>query len=374
MSDLERITIDGSVLEGGGQILRNSVALSALLSKPITIENIRHNRRPPGLKNQHAAGLQLAAEISSANLIGCTLKSSTIHFDPGRISTSSPYLADPHTAGSTTLLLQISLPCLLFSDSPEPSDLTLRGGTNADHAPQIDYTQQIFLPFLRWHYGLEPKLKIRMRGYYPKGGGEIYFSMPPIQGPLPSITLTNRGNLKIIRGKAYVAGLRRSVASQMRTSAIAQLTASGISRQLIDIEEVQERERDAVGSGSGIVLWAETDEGCLLGGSAIGLKSRSPTSVAEEAVKELVRNLEHGGCVDEYLQDQIIIFLALAQGKSTVRTGPLTLHTRTGIWVAEKLTNAKFEVEEQSDGSILLSCTGIGYTAPLRSPPIAPGA
>lgn len=100
----------------------------------------------------------------------------------------------------------------------------------------------------------------------------------------------------------------------MRTSAIAQLTASGISRQLIDIEEVQERERDAVGSGSGIVLWAETDEGCLLGGSAIGLKSRSPTSVAEEAVKELVRNLEHGGCVDEYLQVNTFGILCVNSG------------------------------------------------------------
>lgn len=126
--------------------------------------------------------------------------------------------------------------------------------------------------------------------------------MPPIHGPLPPVTLTNRGTIKSIRGKAYVAGLRPSVAVQMRTSATSKLIAAGIDKQLILIEDVRESERDAVGSGSGIVLWAETEEGCIIGGSAIGAKSKSPTSVANDAVKELMSNLEHGGCVDEYLQ------------------------------------------------------------------------
>jgi len=102
----------------------------------------------------------------------------------------------------------------------------------------------------------------------------------------------------------------------------------------------------------------------LIGGSAVSSKGKEAADVGGTAAAELIRNLEHGGCVDEFLQDQIIIFMALAEGKSTVRTGPLTLHTKTAIWVAEQLTDAKFEIDEDSSGTITITCQGIGFKAP----------
>ncbi|TFY68064.1 hypothetical protein EVJ58_g1221 [Rhodofomes roseus] len=93
----------------------------------------------------------------------------------------------------------------------------------------------------------------------------------------------------------------------MRNSAAAALQNGGIDPDIIHIEAIREESRDAVGSGSGIVLWAETDGGCVLGGSAIGVKGKKPAKVGEEAAHELLRNLAHGGCVDEYMQVRFMI-------------------------------------------------------------------
>ncbi|KAI0807299.1 RNA 3'-terminal phosphate cyclase [Fomes fomentarius] len=369
MPSTEPLQVDGGVLEGGGQLLRIAVGLSALLSRPISINNIRASRKPPGLRFQHAAGLRLVAEICSARLDRCDPGSSSIDFYPqSKPRLSQSYSADPGTAGSIALLLQVSLPCLLFSPgSPaDASTLVLRGGTNATQSPQIDYTQHVFLPFLRTHFGLAPQLQIVKRGYYPKGGGEVHLSIPPVTAPIPPLTLTARGKVKFVHGRSYVAGLPKNLADSMRAAAVTVLEEFGIDKKHIKIESVREKPADAIASGSGVVLWAETEDGCIIGGSAIGRKGTDPPSVGRTAARELTTNLAHGGCVDEYMQDQMIIFLALAHGKSTVKTGPLTLHTRTAIWVAEQLTEAKFHVQESETGAII-ECEGIGYGAGLSA-------
>lgn len=319
------LLIDGSVLEGGGQLLRNSVALSALLARRITIQNIRHSRKPPGLKNQHAAGkfavpfipctsdigtgLQLVADICSARTTGVKNGSCSVDFTPGRIQLGKEFSADPGTAGSISLLLQVSLPCLLFGQPSEmATTLVLKGGTNASNAPQIDYTQHLLLPFLSKHFGLAPKLRINQRGYFPKGGGLVTVTVPTIASgcSIPSFTLTERGAIKRIYGKSYVAGtLPIILAHKMAKAAVQKLSSAlTLDAKLIDIERVKEPDSGvgAKGSGSGIILWAETEGGCILGGSALGAKRKDGAAVGEEAADELVRGLESGGCVDEYMQ------------------------------------------------------------------------
>ncbi|KAJ7756782.1 RNA 3'-terminal phosphate cyclase domain-containing protein [Mycena maculata] len=367
--------IDGSVLEGGGQILRNSISLAALLGKPISIHKVRNGRKPPGLKNQHRTGIELAAEIASARLTGATNGSTEVEFAPGRI-TPGNYTADPVTAGAATLLLQISLPLLLFTPSATPSTLTLKGGTNATSAPQIDYIQRVFLPFATRHFGLKVDVDVRRRGYFPRGGGEVHVTVfPGADGArLTSASVMERGTVTRIGGIAHIAGLPGHLGRTMAEGATRRLAQRGFAPDAavpvpVEIESRREKNENTVGAGSGIVLWAELAGGGVIGGSAVGRKGADAVTVGEEAANELINGLEADGCVDEWLQDQIIIFMALAEGTSEVRCGKdgLTLHTRTAIWVAEQLTDAKFDVTVEDSGHTIIRCTGIGYTAPTDS-------
>ncbi|PVG03083.1 RNA 3'-terminal phosphate cyclase [Serendipita vermifera] len=357
--------IEGSTLEGGGQILRNTVALSTLLGQPITVNNIRRGRTPSGMRAQHAAGINLVGQISQDSFLnGASKDSETLEYIPGKL-TGGDYLADPGTAGSTTLLLQIAFPCLLYAPAPseDGSKLRLRGGTNAVHAPQIDYIQKVFLPFMRQHFRVNADVEIIRRGYYPKGGGEVVVRIQPVSEPLPAIAVLDRGEVMKIRGRSYVAGWPIELAKDCRDAAVSLLTQRGIDPSIIDIPYVKELPTEAHGSGSGIVLWAETENGCILGGGAIGKKGADPAEVGKEAAEELFENLNQGGCVDKALQDQWIIFGALAKGTSRIRCGlPLTLQTRTAIWLAEQMTEAKFrEIPDEDGKTVVLECDGIGF-------------
>ncbi|KAF8919535.1 RNA 3'-terminal phosphate cyclase domain-containing protein [Mucidula mucida] len=357
------ILIDGSVLEGGGQILRNSIAFSSLLGKPISINKIRNSRRPPGLKNQHRTGLELASTIASAQLDGAQNGSCGIQYTPGSLRLPGHYTGDSVTAGATTLLLQIALPLLLFSKDPSPSSLTLKGGTNAQSAPQIDYTQHVFFPFIRDHFGVSVNLDIKKRGYFPKGGGEVFVQVSPTSGTLNAIRLMDRGKVKAIRGIAHLAGLPGHIGPSMVEGAKEYLVAesSELKDVPIEIESKRERNDNTFGAGSGIVLWAELEGGGIIGGSALGKKGLEASAVGRAAAEELLRGLNADGCVDEYLQDQIIILMALAKGLSEMRLN--TDPPRTAIWVAELLTDAIFDVIEEPSGHTVVRCTGIGYSA-----------
>jgi len=66
-------------------------------------------------------------------------------------------------------------------------------------------------------------------------------------------------------------------------------------------------------------------------------------------------------CVDEFLQDQLIIFMALAKGTSKIRTGKLELHTETSIHFSQLLTGAKFKVTPDLAKTFIIECEGIGF-------------
>ncbi|XP_013790831.1 RNA 3'-terminal phosphate cyclase-like isoform X1 [Limulus polyphemus] len=353
----EIITIDGGVMEGGGQILRMAMAFSTLLRKPIRVTNIRAGRSNPGLRPQHLTGLQLVRDLCGGRLKGGEIGSTDISFYPGPVK-SGEFVANTGTAGSVMLLFQVAFPCLLFGGGP--SRLSLRGGTNAEMAPQIDYTLMVFKPILE-KFGVKFDCNIVRRGYYPKGGGEVVVKTSPVASFLQPVDIVTAGQVTHFSGRSFVAGvLPIKVAHAMADS------ASRVLRQAypgvpLKIDRIKEPSEVAVGNGSGIVIMAETSTGCLLGGSALGRKGESAEKVGEAAAKELLDDLNCGGCVDHHLQDQLIIFMALAKGESRIKTGPVTLHTETAIYVVQLLTEAKFNlVKDEVHNSCIIECQGIG--------------
>lgn len=285
-------------------------------------------------------------------------------------SCNNEIVGDTQTAGSICLLLQAVLPYALFSscnkeDNDVACKLILRGGTNATMAPPIDYFEHVFVPTLLQHTNLgrlpESAIctNVLTRGFYPKGGGHVEVVVQPPRTPwtLSPIRLMERGDITQLRIRAFTAGnLHSSVAKKLAAIAKAQLKeyfANDTDYAGVPLNVELSHLTNAVGSGCGILLVAQTSTGCLMGSSAIGSRKVSNEDTVRQATSEMRDLLMSGAaCVDDYLQDQLILYMALAKGTSEILTNGITLHTRTAIWLAEQLCEGvRFEVAKLHDNN-----------------------
>lgn len=353
-----RLHIDGSQGEGGGQLVRNAMSLAAILRKEIQVDRIRAGRSKPGLRAQHMTALKLASDIcGKGNLQGAELGSTEFHYSPcPSHEQNSDYertlVGDTGTAGSICLLLQAALPCALLG-SASPSSLILKGGTNADMAPQYDYWEHVFLPTFRERFRLSADLiqaRVMKRGYFPRGGGEVHVRVMPLQKPLSPIRMLDRGDLSQIYVRSFHAGnLPRHLAADIAEEANVFLQKNLPHAGKIDWTTDIVTEKHAVGSGLGILIVAKTTTDCRLASSSLCSPKQKEKEMGREAAIELLKTLKAGGCVDDWLQDQLILYMALADGTSEILTGSLTLHTQTAIMIAQQITGASFHIERLSD-------------------------
>src|SRR5947209_6778794 len=164
MSDA-RLEIDGSFGEGGGQILRTSLALSLLTGKPFRLFNVRARRAKPGLHAQHLTGVRAAATVGAAKLRGASLGSTDLTFEPGPV-TPGRYRFDIGTAGATGLVLHtVYLPLALTG---RPSELTLTGGTHVTTSPNFHFLDATWRNYMA-ACGLGMRLRLVRPGFYPRG-------------------------------------------------------------------------------------------------------------------------------------------------------------------------------------------------------------
>lgn len=346
------IRIDGGMLEGGGQILRIATALSGITGIPVEIYNIRSKRPKPGLKAQHLTGIKALADLTNASVDGLQMGSKKITFIP-TIRKGGFYKVDVKTAGSVTLLLQVLIPVAIFT--PKRVQFELIGGTTVKWSPPIPSVQYILLPILK-KMGTQTQIEIIKHGFYPKGGGIVNIVIDPIKKLRP-ITIDNIGKIEDIRGISYCAKLPEHVAIRQMKAATSELKKASFQ----NIEITSEQITDSFSPGSGITLWAKTNTDAIIGADAIGEKGKPAEVVGREASKRLLKTINAKSPVDAFLSDQLIIYMALADGTSKIVTNEFTLHTKTAIEVCKQIINASFSVNEEKNGRVEIICKGVGF-------------
>jgi RNA 3'-terminal phosphate cyclase (ATP) len=323
--------IDGSYGEGGGQILRTSVALSAVTGKSIEIDNIRKTRPRPGFAAQHVKAVESVATICDAEIDGCFLHSTHMNFKPGKIR-GGIYQIDIGTAGSVSLFLQCMMPAAIHA--PETIRIKIIGGTDVSWSPSIDYLRFVALSALS-RMGYDCEIRLIRRGYYPRGGGCVEAVINPSS---LRITSFNTNLCSFVEGISHSSGLPSHVTERQAASAEKKLRQEGYETRTA-LEE-----NDYPSTGSGITLWCGTT-----GGSALGKPGLRAEKVGESAAEAVLSELKSGTGVDIYLADQLIPYMALAGGGSFT-TRMITTHTKTNIWVTEQFLDVKFKIEELETG------------------------
>lgn len=343
------IEIDGSMMEGGGQLLRMATSYSAILGEPIHVTNIRASRQQPGLKPQHLTTLQAATKISKAKIQGAYIGSSEIVFKPDGIR-GGEYHFDIGTAGSISLLLQCLNPILLYAD--KPSMVSVIGGTAVNWSPPIPFLEHVLYPALE-SMGVELMIQVERHGFYPKGGGEIKQHITPVEFFEPF--RPGDVSVKSITGISLCGALPEHVAVRQAETAEKRLKELRLKTKI----NYMRAEPASIGPGSFLVIWFEGTN-IFMGSDSVGARGRTAEEVGDEAAKKLIREYRSRAHVDRHTGDHLILPASLADGESVFKVSEITLHTLTAIEIAKIFTGARFKVKGSEGEPGTISVQGIG--------------
>jgi RNA 3'-terminal phosphate cyclase (ATP) len=331
------IVIDGAQGEGGGQVLRTSLALSLITGTPFRIERIRANREKPGLLRQHLTAVNAAAAIGGANAEGAALGSSTLTFVPGAVR-AGEYSFAIGTAGSTTLVLQtILMPLALAAGE---STVEIEGGTHNSSAPPFDFIEHAYLPLLR-RMGAAVEIELVRPGFYPAGGGKIRVHIRGIER-LGTLDLEHRGEIVVRRVRAVVANLPYTIAQREVQTAAQELDWPEECLQAHTLT-------GSAGPGNAVSITVGSENVTDVF-TAFGARGITAEAVAREAANEARRYINSGAAAGEHLADQLLLPMALGGGVFT--TTPLTGHSTTNIGVIGKFIDRPIACEEIRNGLV----------------------
>ncbi|MCW0181354.1 MAG: RNA 3'-terminal phosphate cyclase [Zavarzinia sp.] len=330
------IIIDGTAGEGGGQILRSSLALSLVMGEAFRIENIRAGRPKPGLMRQHVTAVEAACAVGGATCDGLALGARDITFRPGRITPGDHHFAIG-TAGSTSLVLQTVLPALMMAAAP--SRLVIEGGTHNPAAPPFEFLERCFLPRLA-RFGPQVTARLIRHGFFPAGGGRIEVEIEP--APLRPVDFGGRGPLRGLVGTVLIAGLPGGIARREIETAS---TAPGLPGATWHLRILP----PDLGPGNTLSIEALFDDGSeiVTGFAERGLGAEA---LARVAARRMAGFLETGAWAGPHLADQLLLPLALAGGGGFTTVAP-SGHGLTNAEVIHRFTGRRIVFTPQADGT-----------------------
>ncbi len=337
------IKIDGSYLEGGGQILRTAVSLAAVTNQPCKIINIRKGRPIPGLKPQHLNSIRAVSKICDGNLRGDRIKSEKIEFYPNKIQNGF-HKIDIGTAGSIGLVLQTLVPVCIRAE--RPVKLEIIGGTDVKWSPNMEYFQEVFCRNIK-RMGIEIESEVVRYGFYPKGGGIVKITINPCK---------EIGLLDLIeRGKIKRYDIRSIVSKGLEKAKVAERQIEG-AKKIIEKFNCEYFKYDhTLSPGSSVHIHTHCDN-CELGVTVLGEKGKPAEKVGEECAKELEKQLRTHASLDRWMADQILPYMALA-GSGKVTVAEITKHCLTNIWTIEKFLPVRFRIEGKQGKPGVISIT-----------------
>lgn len=355
------IQLDGTLGEGGGQIVRTALALSTLAQQGFRVTRIRKGRPEPGLKMQHVHCIKALQKLTGAQAEGAELGSTELTFLPQPLKGKS-LSTDIETAGSITLFLQaVLLPCC-FADKPMRMEIT--GGTDVAWAMPMDYFREVLVPHLRrW---AEIEAKTEKRGYYPKGNGTVTIRIKPrinrnafttfdsflekLRKQGPKLELSEQHHLLYIKGISHASKSLEEARVAERQAHAAQ---QALSRHDCPVS-IRSEYADTLSPGSGITLWAvfsknkedlDVSNPIILGADALGEKGVPAETIGKNAAEKLRAAIASGAAADAHLTDNLIPWMALC-APSTVKAEKITPHTTTNIEIVKKFMPVQFDVRQ----------------------------
>jgi RNA 3'-terminal phosphate cyclase (ATP) len=357
------ILLDGSAGEGGGQILRTALALSAITGKPFSIHRVRENRIKPGLRPQHREAALAMARLCAAEVTGAEVGSSRLTFRPTASASAGAHVFDIETAGSTPLLFQTL--CWPLALAGGTSQLTLRGGTHLQNSPTFHDLALVWAPAVA-RLGFRFELALQAAGFYPEGGGEITATIEPAHA-MPPLDLRHRGTLAEVEVVAMVAGMPFAYAERLADRALKRLRATGVAAEATRLPVPARRS-----AGSHLLLVASFER-ARAGFGALGDRGQTPERGADEVVGQFATFLRRGGAVDRHIADQLIVPAALlaagcvpaVPGVAPVTrytVSAVTKHLLTSVEVVKRFLPVDIAVlgREEEEGEVRVQPFGSG--------------
>jgi RNA 3'-terminal phosphate cyclase (ATP) len=334
------IEVDASMGEGGGQILRTSLALSMCAGVPIVLRNIRVRRSKPGLRAQHIAAVRAAAAVCDARIFGATVASRVLWFEPGRVR-AGRYEVDVGTAGSTMLVLQTIMPAL--SRCNDPSVILLRGGTHNPRAPTFEFIRDSYLPLLE-RLGFKAQITLERHGFFPRGGGVVRALIEPLRiGGV--LELLDRGSVQARTAEVLTCGLPEHIAQR----------ELAVLRARLDLPEGACVIQHVAALGAGNVVQVRIDNSNVTTVFAgFGMRGVPAEKVAGDVAHEVEQYMNANVAVDIHLADQLLLPLVLAAGGS-FSTLPPSSHTETNAVVIGRFLPMDYTARELEPGRWMMT-------------------